>query len=233
VRSGHRIGYTASISALYQRVDSCWLREAYEPALRTDRRKIRMRVLGRLSVRRVATAVGLAAALSVAGGTAATPATAGTNCEGGHHCVFYTDFSSARHRYFNSDNDFGDDIFDRGGQFGRGQVVTNNVWSASNSSSGGYYSFYYYSPNRFGGIVFCVEPGSQVSADQLESIGVPGDGLGERDEASSSNCGTPDGFHPPASRTRPGAGRARRVPRGARRHGRVPAAGGSGPPAGG
>jgi hypothetical protein len=144
-----------------------------------------MPVLNRPRNRRIAIAAILTTVLGTAGGMVATPASAGTNCEGGYHCVFYTDFNSAKHRYFNSDDDFAGETFDRGGQHGRGHVVTNNVWAASNSSTGGYYSLYYYSPHRFGGLVFCVQPGSQVSADQLSSNGIAGDGIGERDEASS------------------------------------------------
>jgi hypothetical protein len=129
--------------------------------------------------------MGLAAALTAASSIVATPASAGTNCRGGFHCVFYTDFDSAKHEYYNSDNDFANDYFDQGGSPGQGSVVTNNVWAASNSTSSNYYSLYYYSPHRYGGLVFCVRPGSQVSSAQLSTNGVSGDGIGQRDEASS------------------------------------------------
>jgi hypothetical protein len=127
----------------------------------------------------------LTAALCAVTGIAAAPASAGTNCPGGYHCVFYTDFASAKYEYFNSDDDFANDLFNKGGSPGQGSVVTNNVWAASNSTTGDYYSIYYYSPYRFGGMVFCVQPGSQVSSAQLSSNGVSGDGIGQRDEASS------------------------------------------------
>lgn len=141
---------------------------------------------GLAAVRRLAVVAGMAAALTAAAGAAATgPASAGTNCEGGFHCVFFTDFNSARHDYFNGDSNFTNDTFNEGGTSGEDAIVNDNVWSASNSSTGGYASIYYYGINRGGGMVFCVRPGSQVSASQLSSSGSPGDGAGQRDEASS------------------------------------------------
>ncbi|MGY0004248.1 hypothetical protein [Micromonospora sp. I033] len=135
--------------------------------------------------KKVATIAGLTAALTAAGGIVAAPASAGISCPVGAHCVFYSDFSSAKHEYFVSDNDFANDYFNKGGASGKGSLVNNNVWAASNSTSTDYYSLYYYSPYKYGGLVFCVQPGSQVSSSQLSSNGTPGDGVGQRDEASS------------------------------------------------
>ena len=42
----------------------------------------------------------------------ASPSAAGPNCASGYHCVFYTDISSARQSFFNSDPDFSNDTFD-------------------------------------------------------------------------------------------------------------------------
>ncbi|MGW8955750.1 hypothetical protein [Streptomyces sp. NPDC055709] len=134
---------------------------------------------------RAAVTLGLAAALTTVAGLAAAPASAGTNCEGGYHCVFYFDFNSAKHGYFTGDPDFSNDTFNQGGSSGRGTGVNNNVWAASNSSTGGYYSLYYYNTGRTGPLVFCVRPGSQVGREQLATNNVAGDGIGQRDEASS------------------------------------------------
>jgi len=116
------------------------------------------------SRRALAATAGLAAALAVGGVVTASPASAGTNCAGGYHCVFWSSFSSARHSYFNSDSNFTNDTFNDTtyGSSGSGTTVNDNAWSASNSSTGGYYSRYYLDINYGGGMVFCVKPGSQV-----------------------------------------------------------------------
>ncbi len=117
-----------------------------------------------LSPRRLAAALGLAASVAVGGAVLATPASAGTNCAGGYHCVFWTGYGSAEHAYFNSDSNFTNDTFNKTtyGSAGSGQNVNDEVYSASNSSTGGYYSEYYVNSNYGGGVSFCVKPGSQV-----------------------------------------------------------------------
>ncbi|MEU2423179.1 hypothetical protein ABZ619_19520 [Streptomyces sp. NPDC007851] len=116
------------------------------------------------SRRTLAAAAGLAAALAVGGVVTASPASAGTNCAGGYHCVFWSGFSSARHSYFNGDSNFTNDTFNDTtyGSSGSGTTVNDNAYSASNSSTGGYYSRYYLDINSGGGMLFCVKPGSQV-----------------------------------------------------------------------
>lgn len=113
----------------------------------------RLAVLTALTV--MATAVGM---------VVASPASAGVNCDGGYHCVFYSSFNSSRHSYFNSDSNFTNDRFDEspGGGPGSGVLVNDEVMSASNSSSGGYYSYYYLHTDYQGGQLFCVRPGSQI-----------------------------------------------------------------------
>lgn len=106
------------------------------------------------------TALAAASAVGLAG-----PASAGTACESGYHCVFWGGFNSAKHSYFNSDSNFTDDTFDQtgewGGYAGLGQNVNDNVESASNSSTSGYESHYYLDIN-YGNFLFCVNPGSEV-----------------------------------------------------------------------
>lgn len=116
------------------------------------------------SRRRLGTVLGLVAMLATGGALVATPASAGTNCEGGYHCVFWSGFDTARHRYYNSDTNFAGDTFNNTeyGSDGSGTTVNDNVYSASNSSSGGYYSKYYLNSGYGGGMLFCVKPGDQV-----------------------------------------------------------------------
>ena len=95
----------------------------------------------------------------------ASPASAGPNCADGYHCVFYLGINnSARHSYFDTDTDFRNDTFNQlTGRSGGGQVVHNNVVSASNSSDGGYESHYYTGiGSDWSGYIFCVNPGSSV-----------------------------------------------------------------------
>jgi hypothetical protein len=108
-------------------------------------------------------------------------APAGPYCDPGYHCVFISVLGSAQHPYFNSDNDFTNDTFNNNVS----SVVNDNVWSASNSSTGGYESHYYYGTGYTGGLVFCVNPGSSVQYTQLTDDGIPGNGVGQRDEVSS------------------------------------------------
>ncbi|MEE1759757.1 MULTISPECIES: hypothetical protein [unclassified Streptomyces] len=115
----------------------------------------------RTSVKAAAAAL-LAAPLIIAG--LATPAAAGTNCDGGYHCVFWSGFDSAQHRYFNSDTNFAGDTFNRTnfGSAGANTSVNDNAWSASNSSTGGYYSKYYLNSGYTGGMLICIAPGRQA-----------------------------------------------------------------------
>jgi hypothetical protein len=132
----------------------------------------------------------LAAASLVLGVTAtlavglATPALAGENCDQGNHCVFYTDFASAKHQFFNPSKFFTDYTFDQGGTAGHGQPVNDNNWALSNSSTGNYYSVYYLH-TWWNTPIICVAPGASITADRMTSNGVRGDGIGQRDEASS------------------------------------------------
>jgi hypothetical protein len=129
--------------------------------------------------KRLVVVAGVAAAAATGGVVAAGPAAAGPFCSPGYHCVFITQLGSSRHSYFNSDPNFTDDSFDNG------LNVNDNVWSASNSSTGGYESHYYYDINYGGDLVFCVNPGSSVDYFQLSTDGIPGNHVGQRDEASS------------------------------------------------
>ncbi|MCF3133668.1 hypothetical protein [Streptomyces olivochromogenes] len=134
-------------------------------------------------VKRIATAAGVTALLL--GGALATagPAAAGPNCASGYHCVFLGAIQdNTKHSYFNSDTDFTNDTF-----VGAPSDVKVNdyVSSASNSSNSGYESHYYYDINYGGGLVFCVNPGSSVDLWSLTDDGTPGNGKGQRDEASS------------------------------------------------
>ena len=122
---------------------------------------------------------GLTAVAAAGSVLAASPASAGPNCSAGYHCVFYTDIGSASHSYFNSDTDFTNDYFTNGA------VVNDNVWSASNSSTGGYESHYYRDTGYAGGLLFCVNPGSYVHSASLSDDYIRGNGIGQRDEASS------------------------------------------------
>jgi hypothetical protein len=117
--------------------------------------------------RRLAAVLAVAAMGATGSALFAAPASAGTNCEGGYHCAFwYDNFTGARHRYFNSDNNFTDDKFDnyKYGTDGQGVVVNDNPWSASNSSSGGYYSKWFTDIGYSGGMLFCLAPGHSLGA---------------------------------------------------------------------
>lgn len=74
--------------------------------------------------------------------------------------------------------------FDQGGTAGRGQPVNDNNWALSNSSTGNYYSVYYLH-EWWNTPIICVAPGASITADRMTSNGVRGDGIGQRDEASS------------------------------------------------
>jgi hypothetical protein len=130
--------------------------------------------------RRLAVVAGLAGATVATVLVAAPPAAAGPNCSPGYHCVFLTSIGSARKSYFNSDRNFANDVFE-----GTGINVNDNTWSASNSTTANRESHYYYNPGYSGGLVFCVNPGSSVNANQLSHDGVRGNNRGQRDEASS------------------------------------------------
>ncbi|MCZ0989336.1 peptidase inhibitor family I36 protein [Streptomyces diastatochromogenes] len=136
-------------------------------------------------IKRIAMAAGAAALL--VGGSVATagPASAGSYCAAGYHCVFWKQLGTAKHSYFNSDPDFTDDLFEESCGEGCYQRVNDDVRSASNSSTGGYESHYYYDINYGGGLVFCVNPGSQVDSSQLSTDNVTGNHIGQWDEASS------------------------------------------------
>ncbi|OLF12551.1 hypothetical protein [Actinophytocola xanthii] len=103
----------------------------------------------------------------------------GPYCSSGYHCVFWSALGSASHDYFNSDVNFTDDLLTNG------EVVNDNIWSASNSSTGGYESHYYYDISYGGGLVFCVNPGGAVEYTELTDDLVDGNGVAQRDEASS------------------------------------------------
>ncbi len=128
----------------------------------TDRMNIRRAasIRRKLAITAGFTALAAASAVGLAG-----PASAGTACSSGYHCVFYLGYDSAKHSYFNSDSNFTDDTFNQtglnGGSAGMGQNVNDNLESASNSSTGGYESHYYLDIN-YGNFLFCVNPGSQV-----------------------------------------------------------------------
>jgi hypothetical protein len=130
--------------------------------------------------RRAAVIVGLAGLAATGSLAAAAPASAGPSCPAGYHCVFFSDFASPRHRYFNSDPDFSNDVYD-----GTSLNVNNTVFSASNSSTGGYESHYYYGANYTFGLVFCVNPGSSAAYTQLSDDGAVNNFVGQRNEASS------------------------------------------------
>ncbi|MFB7866580.1 MULTISPECIES: hypothetical protein [unclassified Streptomyces] len=118
-----------------------------------------------MGLRRKAAAVAATTALLVGGGIAtATQASAGYMCGAGYHCVYWGQLGdSGSHDYYNSDKNFTDDYFnDNPGTRGSGEVVNDQVRAASNSSTGGYESHYYRDINYQGGLLFCVNPGSQV-----------------------------------------------------------------------
>jgi hypothetical protein len=118
-------------------------------------------------------------ALAVTGGLAAlattfsAPASAGTNCPDGYHCVFFSDFNSTSHEYFDQDRNFNNDRFnyERNGA-GQGQIVNDNFQSASNSSTGNYESHYWVNAqgsdsNRR---IFCVNPGENATRTEVGNV---------------------------------------------------------------
>jgi hypothetical protein len=126
--------------------------------------------------RKMAGAFGLTVVAVTASAIFAAPASAGTNCSAGYHCVFYSDLDGAKHSYFGSDSNFSNDTFNEYGVSGSGygETVNDNVWAASNSSTGGYESHYYLNAN-YDHFLFCVNPGSEVNTVSVS----------ERDQASS------------------------------------------------
>lgn len=137
------------------------------------------RMFGRLVATAALIAMAGTGVVSGAATAAEPPSTAGAYCASGYHCVFYLALGSSKHSYFNSDTDFRNDTFDNG------QVVSDNVFSASNSSNSGYESHYYYGTGYGGGLVFCVNPGMSVEYTLLTDDGIDGNGVGQRDEATS------------------------------------------------
>jgi hypothetical protein len=112
----------------------------------------------------------------------------GTNCPSGFHCVFFFDFSSASHQYFNGDSDFRNDTFNvTNDGFGAGQIVNDNVWSASNTTSANRESHFYYdiNPTTSSRLAFCINPGHDASWENLSDDGIAGNGVGQRDEISA------------------------------------------------
>ncbi|RSM79995.1 hypothetical protein DMH04_30820 [Kibdelosporangium aridum] len=103
----------------------------------------------------------------------------GPFCDAGYHCVFFFNLGSARHSYFNTDDNFTNDVFDN--HFN----VNDNIASASNSSTGGYESHYYYDVGFQGGLVFCVNPGGAVDSHELTTDGIRNNHVAQQDEASS------------------------------------------------
>ncbi|MCX4980613.1 hypothetical protein [Streptomyces sp. NBC_00572] len=131
-------------------------------------------------LRKKAAVVAATTALLVGGGVVtATSASAGYMCGAGYHCVFWGNLGdSASHDFYNSDTNFTNDYFSNTDSTpGSGEVVNDNVSSASNSSTGGYESHYYRDINYGGGLLFCVNPGSQVFMGSLNAT--------QRDSASS------------------------------------------------
>ncbi|WOX24634.1 peptidase inhibitor family I36 protein [Streptomyces solicathayae] len=115
--------------------------------------------------KRAAALVG-ATALLVGGGIAtAGPAAADYMCDPGYHCLYWGGYigDSASHDYYNSDADFRNDTFNTNpGTGGYGQTVDDNVSSVSNASTGGYETHLYRDPGYAGGLLFCVNPGSEA-----------------------------------------------------------------------
>jgi hypothetical protein len=107
----------------------------------------------------------------------ASPASADSSCDTGYHCGWDIGFSTGKVAFFNSDPDFRND------RFSTEQIVDNNIKSAKNRTSSNYVSVYYYGVNYTGDIVFCVNPGQNVQ--NLPDDGIPGNGIGEANEASS------------------------------------------------
>ena len=107
----------------------------------------------------------------------ASPASADSTCTRGNHCGWDIGFNTGKVAFFNGDADFRND------RFNTGVVVDNNIKSAKNRTSTNYVSVYYYGVNYTGDIVFCVNPGQDV--ENLPDDGVPGNGIGEANEASS------------------------------------------------
>jgi len=95
----------------------------------------------------------------------AAPASAGTACSAGYHCIFYLGFDSAKHSFFDNDSNFAGNTFNQtgsnGGSAGLGYSADDNTVSASNSSTGGYES-HYYANSGYTNFIFCVNPGSEV-----------------------------------------------------------------------
>lgn len=114
--------------------------------------------------RRLATAVGLTALVATGGAVFATPASADYHCDLGYHCVFWSGYDSARHRYFNSDTNFTNDTFNDTiyGTAGYGEIVNDNAYSASNYTSSSYYSKFYLHINYGGNMLLCLAPGAEV-----------------------------------------------------------------------
>ncbi|MFH9721872.1 hypothetical protein ACH4M4_02750 [Streptomyces sp. NPDC017254] len=131
-------------------------------------------------LRKKAAIVAATTALLVGGGVVtATSASAGYMCGAGYHCAYWGNLGdSGSHDFYNSDTNFTNDYFnDNNPAPGSGEVVNDNVSSASNSSTGGYESHYYRDINYGGGLLFCVNPGSQVFMGSLSAA--------QRDSASS------------------------------------------------
>ncbi|QFU89678.1 hypothetical protein [Amycolatopsis sp. YIM 10] len=115
----------------------------------------------------------IAAALAA---TLVVPASAGPNCSTGYHCGWDIGFDTGKISFFNSDQDFRDN------KFNTGVVADNNIKTVSNSTSTDYVSFWYREVN-YVGFLFCVNPNSSVQ--NLPDDGVPGNGIGLGNEASS------------------------------------------------
>src|SRR6185312_8370807 len=81
------------------------------------------------------------------------------NCPRGNHCVCFTDFSSAAHWYFDGDQNFTDDLFDRQTDEAFAPV-NDNVWAAANSTSNSTERHYSYdiTPSTSRRLVFCLNP---------------------------------------------------------------------------
>jgi hypothetical protein len=125
-------------------------------------------------IRRTAAALTATAGLALLAAGFSSPASAGTNCPSGYHCVFWTNFSSASHRYFTSDANFTNDTFNvEGNGDGYGYTVNDNVGSASNSSTGGYESHYYVNinPTTSRTLAFCVNPGTDATQTEVLNAG--------------------------------------------------------------
>lgn len=124
----------------------------------------------------LAAAVAAAGALTLTAAPAA-PAEAGA-CPSGYHCVYKDGIGDNQEKnFFNDDANFTNNAFaDSGG------TVNDNVSAARNRSSGNFRSRYWYDIN-YAKIVFCVNPGHNVSS--LSDDGIPGNSSWQNDEASS------------------------------------------------